>query len=114
MEEIVLLLSIFVMIAVPISVWITIQYCIHIGKDSGSVKLMLFSMFSTLIVLPFSVLVMASILTSYISGGTEYLIESSTFFTVDLGYMMFGWLVCSAIFGELIVPDISKRKIKLP
>lgn len=114
MEKIVLLLNIFAMIAVPVCLWITIQYCIYIGKGSGSVKLVLFSMFAGLIILPFSLLVSMNFLLLSISGGTEYLIKSSTFLTVDLDYIIFGWLVCSAIYGKLIVRNMPKCEIKLP
>lgn len=114
MEGIILLISIFAMVLVPVCLLITIQYCVHIGKDSGSVELMVFSMFSALIIMPFSILVSVSILLSFISVGEEYLIEKSSFLIVDLGYIVLGWLVCSALYGELIVPKFSQREIKLP
>lgn len=114
MEGITLLVSIFAMIAVPLSVWITIQYCIYIGKDLGSVKLMLFSVFSALVVFPFTIFISVSLILNSLESVMVNPSGNLTFLTIDLGYIIFGWLVCSALYGELIVPKFSQREIKLP
>jgi hypothetical protein len=109
-EGFILLLSIFAMIAVPLSLCATVQYCVHVGKDLSFAKLILFSWSLAIIFIPFSFLASASILLNF----ADNRIESSTLLTVDLGYIIFGWLVCSALYGKLIVPNFSNRKLNLP
>ncbi len=109
MEAFIFAFCIFAAFAVPFCVMATVQYCVHINKEMGFAKLLIFSWSLALIFMPFSFGFSCKLISSLIAGEV-----SNCYGVYALAYSVFGWLICSAIYGKLIVPRFAEREIKLP
>lgn len=112
MELLVILFGIFAAFAVPIGIIATVQYCVLADIELSFKKLLLFSWMMVIAFVPFSFYYAASLIFALISDdkqnfGEVYILTSFT-------YLVFGWLVCSALYGKMILPDFSSDKINLP
>lgn len=119
MVELSFLFGIFSALIVPLAIIATVQYCVLANRELNFKKLILFSWLMVLTFMPTSFGAVLVILTSFNDNplislfGEDYRL-SSVCFAGDLTYIFFGWLMCSALYGKLILPDIKSDKLDLP
>lgn len=110
MEFFIFLAGLASALAVPLAIIATVQYCANCNRVMDFRKLLIFSWSLAFLCIPFSfgfMVISADLLAAAEGPGLRHLL-------VSLSYLVFGWTVCSAIYGKPIVPGISSKKIDLP
>ncbi len=111
MEILIILFGILAAFAVPLGLIATVQYCVLAKIELGFNKLLIFSWTMAIAVIPFSFFYTCYMIFASLE---ETPTADNFFILISAGYLFFGWLVCSALYGKMIFPDFFGDEIKLP